>query len=79
MILAIPQLLFPYFGFIALNQLMEGEMLDKKKTKAIFSSIMICGGLLVFFLLFKGIFFDFRGINDANYRYPELVVGSPKR
>ncbi len=74
MIVAIPQLIFPFFGFVALNQLLEKTTISPIHKKVVLRALGICGSLLVLFFLFKNVFFDFQGLNDGAYRFPDWLL-----
>ena len=65
MTLVIAELAMPVLGFLALNQILK-EGIDKEKViKSLKYAFYIVGGLLLLFILFPGVLFDFSAQVDA--------------
>ncbi len=73
---SIGQLLVPLLGVLVLNELIKRDFSEVVINKVLVHSLAIVGGIGVVFLLFKGSFFDFKGINDAQYfaQFPDWLV-----
>lgn len=61
------ELCIPILAIFGLSRLFNSYEKDEDKLKALKFSVIIAGGLAIFFLLFKGAF-DFVGANDGYYR-----------
>lgn len=64
--LVIVELLIPLLGFVALNKLMK-EGKSNEIMKALKYALVIVGGLCLMFAFMSNVFFDFSGLNDAQY------------
>ncbi|TBW29337.1 YfhO family protein [Gramella sp. KN1008] len=62
------ELCLPLLAVFGLYKLFREEVGKEEKLYALKWSAIITGGLLLIFLLFKSILFDFTGANDAMYR-----------
>ncbi|WP_046755533.1 YfhO family protein [Kordia jejudonensis] len=69
------ELCVPILGVLALAALFNKDIATEKKKKAVLYATGIISGIIVFFLLFKSVFFDFVGVNDAYY---EQAVFGPE-
>lgn len=67
MIQIILQLLIPFFGIYGLSKIFSDKIELKEKLHALKWATIITGGISVFFLLFKNMFFDFSGAYDNYY------------
>ncbi len=76
MIIAIPQLIFPMFGFMALDKIVSGGLKAGDIKKILMRSLIIVSGLLLFWLIFKKAFFDFEGAHDGSYGYPGWLLNA---
>ena len=64
--LVIVELLIPFLGILALSKIItEGK--TQKVLKSLYYSLGITAGLCLMFAVFSTSFFDFKGLNDANY------------
>ncbi|MBV6644234.1 MAG: YfhO family protein [Cyclobacteriaceae bacterium] len=76
MILAIAQLVVPLIAFITIEKILS----DKRASQNVHKRVLQVGagivGLGVFFLIFKGSFFDFEGARDAAYGFPEWLINA---
>lgn len=59
------ELCVPLMGFMGLYQLFQDRRSKQEKFHALKWSSIICGGVAVFFILFKSAFFEFEGARDA--------------
>lgn len=76
MIQVILQMLIPFFGIIGLSRLFSSEITREKKLEALKWTTIITGGTALFFILFKGLFFDFASEYDRQFLQnlgPEFV------
>ncbi len=64
--LVIVELLIPFFGILALNQLINDGKTEKG-VKSLKYAFGITASICLFFALLPGMFFDFIGLNDASY------------
>jgi len=55
----------PVLGILGLSKLISNTISNQDKWDALKKTTLILGGLSVFFLLFKSVFFDFSAANDA--------------
>ncbi len=62
------ELCLPLMAVFGLYKLFHEKVKDDEKFHALKGSAIITGGLLLIFLLFKSILFDFSGASDAMYR-----------
>lgn len=74
MIVSIAQLIVPLFAVIAADRIISAQ--GSIPNKVLFRTLIIIGGIGVFFLLFKGAFFDFSGPNDSRYGFPEWLINA---
>jgi hypothetical protein len=73
MILSIAQLVIPLLGMLALQKVMTDKA-PKQYEKPVLISAGILLALGIFFLMFKGAFFDFTAENDTKYGFPDWLV-----
>jgi len=59
------ELCVPLMGMMGLYQLFRNERTRKEKLNALKWSSIICGGVAVFFILLKSVFFEFEGAQDS--------------
>lgn len=75
----IVELCVPILAFLGLRKVMDDTVEISLKMKALKKSLMILGGIIIFFLLFKSAFFDFIGpyeeIGNNSNEY-ELILKS---
>lgn len=75
MILSIAQLVVPLMALLALNRLLQS---DARGNQTLQKQVLYAGGTIiglgVFFIVFKGAFFDFVGSRDAAYGFPDWLV-----
>ncbi|MGX1023248.1 YfhO family protein [Psychroflexus sp. MBR-150] len=62
------ELCVPLMAFVGLAYFFSDKTSKVEKKKALKMSAIICGGLLVFLMLFKESLFDFSGFMDNNFR-----------
>ena len=74
MILSVAQLLVPFLGFMALDVLIKKSDRLNIASKNVLISVGVVAGIGVFFYLFKNAFFDFQGLNDAAYGFPDWLL-----
>lgn len=76
MILSIAQLIVPLMALMALDKILN----QKDKLKDIGRDLIRVSGALIglglIMILFKGAFFDFRGLNDGAYGFPDWLVNA---
>ena len=74
------ELCIPVLATFGLVKLFSNKINSDQKWHALKLATLITGGLAVIFLLFKGVFFDFAGGNDALYRqsYGQAFVDALK-
>jgi len=64
-ILAVLQFTVPFLGVLALSELLSDKIDRKEVIKKLYIALGITGGFVIIFGLLGGMFFDFRGANDA--------------
>lgn len=63
--LIIPSLTFPLMAVLTIRELLQKETYTKDLVKALYKSLLIIGGLLLFIFLFAGSLFDFVSLADS--------------
>lgn len=63
-ILIVAEITMPLLGFLALRDLMDGNVDKKKAKKMLYISAGITAGICLIFALFGGLFFNFHGATD---------------
>lgn len=63
--LVIPSLTFPLMAVLTIRELLKKETYTKDLIKALYRSLLILGGLLLFIYLFAGSLFDFVSLADS--------------
>jgi len=76
MILCVAQLLVPFLGVLALDKLIKDQKNREVLGKQVLLSVAIISALGLFFFLFKNAFFDFRGMNDSAYGFPDWLLNA---
>lgn len=76
MILSIAQLIIPFMAILALHKIIDEQEPVKNLDKKLYQAGGIMLGIGLFFLLFKGAFFDFSGANDQAYGFPEWLLSA---
>lgn len=75
MILSVTQLSVILLAFLGLNDLIQKSDI-KSSQSALIRSLGIVGGIGLFFLIFKGAFFDFTSAKDAQYGFPQWLINA---
>ncbi len=77
-ILIVAEIAMPLLGFLALKQLMEGDIERKKALKAIWISGGVTAGICLFFALFGSLIYDFTSTQDARFtgRIPDWIYSA---
>ncbi len=75
MILSVAQLSIILIAFLALMELFKKEQAEAS-IKVLLKSAAIVGGIGLFFLVFKGAFFDFSSDKDGQYGFPQWLVNA---
>ena len=63
MILVIAELTIPLLGFLSLKEIWDGTIDKKKALKGVLWSLIITGGLCLFFILFRNVLFNFSTVS----------------
>jgi len=78
MILVIAEFAMPLLGILALKEICDRKLDQKKFFRALQIAFIITGGIALFFALFPGMFLDFVGANDRyvqqQYQFPEWLM-----
>ncbi|NVN96321.1 MAG: YfhO family protein [Bacteroidetes bacterium] len=75
-ILIIAELCIPLLGILALNQIFNKETGKATVIKFGKISLLITGGITLFFALAGSAFFDFKSISDGQLPYPEWLMNA---
>lgn len=77
-ILIVAEITMPLLGFLALRDLMDGNVDKKKAKKMLYISAGITAGICLIFALFGGLFFNFHGATDEQVfaNLPEWLSSS---
>ncbi|WP_258104029.1 YfhO family protein [Marinoscillum sp. MHG1-6] len=72
MIFSITQLIVPFMGILTLDQILKQE--QSVDTRRLMQVVLGVIGIGLFFLMFKGAFFDFKGARDQAYGFPDWLM-----
>jgi hypothetical protein len=78
-ILIIPSVIFPLLAFLGIREITSGNISKKQLLIYLRNSFFIVGGIVLFFLLFGSILFNFTSPNDNQMRtsgYPAWLINA---
>jgi hypothetical protein len=74
MSLVIAEFTIPLLGMLGLWKIFSGDLTPEQKLKALRNAVYITGGFALFFAILPGLFMNFEGSSDAQFKWPAELL-----